>query len=87
MNPDDPRHGTDNAYTNLRCRCERCREAHRLHARRSPSHRAANRAYVLAARWILDNQPDVWASILDQAYGEMNATRQPVGRPKGQREQ
>lgn len=30
MKPDDPRHGTENGYKNLACRCERCREAHRL---------------------------------------------------------
>jgi len=29
-NLDDPRHGTDNGYSNLRCRCDRCREAHRV---------------------------------------------------------
>lgn len=27
--PNDPRHGTVNGYTNLRCRCSRCRKAHR----------------------------------------------------------
>lgn len=32
--PDDPRHGTVNGYGNHGCRCEDCREAHRLnHAR------------------------------------------------------
>ena len=25
---DDPRHGTENAYSNLGCRCTRCRGAH-----------------------------------------------------------
>ncbi len=25
--PDDPRHGTTNGYTNLRCRCDACRKA------------------------------------------------------------
>lgn len=24
----DPRHGTDNGYVNLRCRCDSCRQAH-----------------------------------------------------------
>ena len=28
--PDDPRHGTTNAYGNYNCRCERCRQAHRI---------------------------------------------------------
>lgn len=26
-NPDDPRHGTINGYTNGECRCDRCRDA------------------------------------------------------------
>lgn len=30
LNPDDPRHGTANGYGNLRCRCDRCREANRV---------------------------------------------------------
>jgi hypothetical protein len=28
-NPDDPRHGTVNAYTYHGCRCDRCKEANR----------------------------------------------------------
>lgn len=28
--PDDPRHGTTNAYGNLGCRCQLCREANRF---------------------------------------------------------
>lgn len=28
MAPDDPRHGTENGYNNLVCRCVRCKEAH-----------------------------------------------------------
>lgn len=28
IDPDDHRHGTDNAYTNLKCRCQPCRTAH-----------------------------------------------------------
>lgn len=28
MDADDPRHGTDNGYNNLRCSCDRCRAAH-----------------------------------------------------------
>ena len=27
MNPDDPRHGTDNGYINLGCRCDKCKAA------------------------------------------------------------
>jgi len=29
MLPDDPRHGTVNGYTNVKCRCDRCRKAWR----------------------------------------------------------
>jgi hypothetical protein len=28
MSPEDPRHGTDNGYRNLGCRCQPCRDAH-----------------------------------------------------------
>lgn len=27
LTPDDPRHGTSNGYTNLKCRCQPCRDA------------------------------------------------------------
>jgi hypothetical protein len=27
----DPRHGTENAYTNFACRCDRCRAAKKAH--------------------------------------------------------
>jgi hypothetical protein len=30
LEPDDPRHGTANGYTNLYCRCDRCKEANRI---------------------------------------------------------
>ncbi len=33
MRSDDPRHGTENGYSNLHCRCEDCREAHRVYYR------------------------------------------------------
>lgn len=32
-NPDDPRHGTQNGYANLRCRCGRCRVANTSYCR------------------------------------------------------
>lgn len=32
-NLDDPRHGTENGYTNLKCRCERCVEEGRAMSR------------------------------------------------------
>lgn len=38
-NPDDPRHGTENGYSNLDCRCVPCTEAHRIaHAAMMDSH-------------------------------------------------
>ena len=42
--PDDPRHGTNNGYSNLKCRCPRCRAAWAAtvqkdrHARKVPDH-------------------------------------------------
>lgn len=30
--PTDPRHGTPNGYTNLRCRCDRCKKAGAAHS-------------------------------------------------------
>jgi hypothetical protein len=47
--PDDPRHGTNNGYTNLGCGCDKCREAHNAYhldyMRRHPEqyHRASLR--------------------------------------------
>lgn len=32
--PDDPRHGTTNGYGNHGCRCDACREAHRINHRK-----------------------------------------------------
>ena len=41
LEPDDPRHGTYNGYINLGCRCEPCREAHRVeHLRYMHAHPA-----------------------------------------------
>jgi hypothetical protein len=40
VNPDDPRHGTTNGYTNLRCRCDPCRAAHAANVRRQRAQRA-----------------------------------------------
>lgn len=36
LSPDDQRHGTENGYVNLRCRCDRCREAHATYYREGP---------------------------------------------------
>lgn len=33
IGPDDPRHGTPNGYSNLKCHCERCSEAMRDYRR------------------------------------------------------
>lgn len=43
---DDPRHGTENGYNNLGCRCARCRAAH---ARTYRDRRARNAAAVRGA--------------------------------------
>jgi hypothetical protein len=39
LSPDDPRHGTDNGYTNYGCRCEPCRVA----KQRATDHRRSKR--------------------------------------------
>jgi hypothetical protein len=47
MSPDDPRHGTTNGYTNLGCRCARCRAAHAAYVR---AHRRENTAAAVARK-------------------------------------
>lgn len=42
MRPDDPRHGTENGYGNLGCRCEACTVAHRVYTREW-THRSGRR--------------------------------------------
>jgi hypothetical protein len=55
LEPDDPRHGTLNGYTNLGCRCEKCRAARaeymRLYWRSRPGIRSKQlKAKYAAAR-------------------------------------
>lgn len=38
--PGDPRHGSENGYNWWRCRCEACREAHRVHTAQQRRRRA-----------------------------------------------
>ena len=38
--PDDPRHGTVNGYSNLKCRCSECRSAWATYQRRASARRA-----------------------------------------------
>jgi hypothetical protein len=38
----DPRHGTQNGYTNLRCRCQPCRDVHAETVRRARARRASD---------------------------------------------
>lgn len=40
MEPDDPRHGTDNGYSNLHCRCQSCRTANAIKQRDDRARRA-----------------------------------------------
>lgn len=53
-NPDDPRHGTRNGYGNLRCRCDRCRQAntdaYRVIRAERPDLEAVRRVRAKAAR-------------------------------------
>ena len=53
-NPDDPRHGSLNGYSNMRCRCSRCRKAN---AARKPGYRAP-RSIVGAVSDLFDPTPE-----------------------------
>lgn len=50
----DPRHGTSNGYTNLDCRCRRCKAAwrltHRAYMHRDPEHLKKHAARERARR-------------------------------------
>lgn len=48
--PDDPRHGTENGYSNLRCRCDRCTDAHATYYRVGPGNEAQWRSRTLSGR-------------------------------------
>lgn len=60
-NPDDARHGTLNGYSNLRCRCDRCREANRLAQKeyldRNPIQREKNRERATRRRLEMGMKP------------------------------
>lgn len=47
LGPDDPRHGTHNGYDHYGCRCDACRNANRLHAKRQ---RAMRKMYERTGR-------------------------------------
>jgi hypothetical protein len=66
--------GNGSGYTNHGCRCTECTEAHSADVqayRSTPEGRAAVRASnerarrrkALAAKWVRENRPDVWADI------------------------
>ena len=54
-NPDDPRHGSLNGYSNMRCRCSRCRKAN---AARIPGYRAPKEPPVSAVSDLFDPTPE-----------------------------
>lgn len=79
--PDDPRHGTDSAYTRYACRCSACRAAHtaanRAYRRRNDLHvRLGTKAERMAAQWVKVNMPDLWRQIRRTARDEIEAARQ-----------
>jgi hypothetical protein len=52
ISADDPRHGTVNGYSNLECRCDRCREAHRVdHAEYMERHPEQREKHRQRRRW------------------------------------
>lgn len=84
MTPDDPRHGTFNGYANLKCRCVECRAANTVYIQRyrltnGPraiySVKASGRAERRAAKWVRENHPDVWRSLLDDAWIELTGEK------------
>jgi hypothetical protein len=53
---DDPRHGTENGYRNLGCRCRPCKDAHAAYYREGPGYEAMQRylrrtGHVSMAEW------------------------------------
>lgn len=53
-NPDDPRHGSLNGYSNMKCRCGRCRQANTA---RKPGYRAPKEPPVSAVSDLFDTPP------------------------------
>ena len=66
-------------YMNHRCRCDECRAAQSdyMRARRAlpgrmrTTMRAGRRAEPLAASWVRQNEPDLWASFMTRARAEL----------------
>lgn len=54
-NPDDHRHGSLNGYSNMKCRCSRCRQANTA---RKPGYRAPKETPVSAVSDLFDPMPD-----------------------------
>lgn len=62
---DDPRHGTQNAYGNLKCRCPECRLAHAEYQRDlQRAWRAKRMAWGLNVRGSFTQRPEVTAAAL-----------------------
>jgi len=75
-------HGTYTAYTNGKCRCRPCRDAASAYMReyrKTTKGKTAQRYYTnlsvkrasLAAKWIRENRPDIWAIINAEAESMM----------------
>lgn len=68
--PTDPRHGTENGYQNLHCRCDRCRTANTIYARgRARANGVRTRAEAHAAQRRPLTGPD------DPRHGKPNTLR------------
>lgn len=65
LTADDPRHGTNNGYGNLKCRCQPCRDAHAEYQRRiHRDWRERRRAQGVTARGTLRKVFDDHISLL-----------------------
>ena len=77
-------HGNPSTYTNYGCRCELCvAAASKYHQRFRKEHRdsdrASSKANNLAAKWVRREHPEVWDELMDQAYKDIGARRNPLG--------
>lgn len=62
-------------YSNHKCRCDRCRAAHRAYTAkrrqkygRPRSERAWQRSTRRAAAWVREHHPEVWREIYGEQY-------------------
>jgi hypothetical protein len=74
------KHGTRSTYVHHKCRCDECRAAQNAYQReyvkteesrvyRTKLSRAVRKRNQAAARWVKQNQPDLWKQICEEIRG------------------